>query len=94
METWTQEFVNLHEPGYFEFDKSGLGSFLIGSIHGAMDLRVSDREPLIEFSWLGGAEGNELCGRGIFYFPTPDEGNGTFFIHTGGQSAVSIRRET
>jgi len=94
METWTQEFIDLHEPGFFYFDKSGLGSFLFGTIHGSMDVRVSQREPLLEFSWLGESEGNELCGRGCFSFSSPDEGEGTLYIHTGGQSGVTIHRET
>ena len=57
-------------------------------------MRVSDSEPLLEFSRLGQSEGNELCGRGSFYFSTPREGKGTLFIHTGGQSGVSICRAT
>ena len=94
MENWTQEFVDLQEPGFFEFGKDGLGSFVFGTIRGVVDTRVSDREPRLEFSWLGSSEGNELCGRGGFLFSTPDEGEGILFIHTGGQSGVSIRRET
>ena len=94
METWTQEFVDLQEPGFFEFGEIGLGSFVFGTIRGAIDVRVSLKEPLLEFSWLGSAEGNELCGRGNFFFSTPEEGVGTFFVHSGGQSGVSIRRET
>lgn len=94
MQTWTKEFVDLVEPGFFEFGDDGLGKFVFGTIRGAMDVRVSHREPLLEFSWLGNSEGNELCGRGCFLFPDPDEGQGTIFIHTGGQSDVSIHRET
>ena len=94
METWTQEFVDLEEPGFFEFGEDGLGSFVFGTIRGVIDIRVSHREPLLEFSWLGHSEDNEICGRGTFLFSTPEEGEGTLFIHTGGQSDVSIRRET
>ena len=93
MQTWTKEFVDLVEPGFFEFSEEGLGSFVFGTIQGVMDIRVSHREPRLEFSWLGNSEGNELCGRGNFHFSTPDKGEGTLFIHTGGQSDVSICRE-
>lgn len=94
MQTWTKEFVDLVEPGFFEFTEDCLGRFAFGTIKGAMDVCVSSREPYLEFSWLGEAEGNLLCGRGNFSFSTPDKGEGTLFIHTGGKSNVSIHRET
>lgn len=93
METWSQEYVDKDEPGYFEFDDQGLGSFLFGTIHGVMDCRVAEDEPLLEFSWLGDVEGNQLFGRGYFRLVNPAEGEGVLFIHTGGKSGVSIRRE-
>lgn len=93
METWTQDFVDLEEPGYFEFSEDGLGAFVIGSIKGALDVQVSEKDSLLEYSWLGGSQGHTLSGRGNFLFALPDEGEGTFFIHTGGQSKASIRRQ-
>ncbi|MEZ5570382.1 MAG: hypothetical protein R3E64_00035 [Halioglobus sp.] len=30
METWTQEFIDLLEPGYFEFDASGPAPGAVG----------------------------------------------------------------
>lgn len=93
METWTKEFVDLVEPGFFEFDAGGLGAFVFGTIRGDMDVHVSLRYPELAFSWLGDSEGTQLVGRGHFEFPTPDEGQGTLYIHTGGRSGVSIRRE-
>ena len=93
METWSQDYVDKNEPGYFEFDEHGLGSFLFGTIRGTMDVRRAPDQPLIEFSWLGDVEGKQLFGRGYFNFTNPDEGEGILFIHTGGQSGVTIHRE-
>lgn len=93
MESWTQEFVDLHEPGFFEFDEHGLGSFVFGTISGAMDVRAAEAESMLEFSWLGGSEDKQLLGRGYFIFSDPDEGVGTFYIHTGGESGVAICRD-
>ena len=54
---------------------------------------MAEDEPLMEFSWVGDVEGNQLFGRGYFRLSNPDEGEGVLFIHTGGQSGVSICRE-
>ena len=91
-ENWTQDFVDLVEPGFFEFDSNGLGHFVLGNIIGDLDVRAAENAPFLEFSWLGTAEGKPLCGRGQFHFTLPDHGEGTLFIHTGGQSGLSIRR--
>ena len=93
METWSQDYVDLNEPGYFEFDERGLGSFVFGEFRAEMDVRVSSQEPRLEFSWLGQCRGHELCGRGICTFPTPEDGEGVFFIHCGGQSGMLLQRE-
>jgi len=32
MEMWDQDFVDLIEPGYFQFDEDGLGFFVFGAV--------------------------------------------------------------
>ena len=93
METWPQDYVDLEEPGYFEFTKDGLGEFVFGAVRGWLDVRVSTRVPMLEYSWQGKCEGDDYCGRGIFEFPTPMQGEGHLFIHCGDESAVKIERE-
>ena len=94
MKTWDQDFVDLIEPGYFLFTEDGLGEFLFGAVRGWMDVRVSHRTPLLEYSWQGDDEGEDCCGRGWFEFPTPDNGEGIIFIHCGDDSEITIERET
>ena len=94
METWSEDYVHLNEPGFFKFDESGPGIFVFGEFSANMDVCVSTREPMLEYSWLGKCKGHELSGRGFFHFPTPDEGEGALFIHRGGRSGVRVRRET
>ncbi|WP_203434317.1 hypothetical protein [Nitrosococcus halophilus] len=93
METWPQEYVDLEEPGYFEFTEDK-GEFVFGAMRGWLDVRVSTRVPMLEFTWQGVWERDEYCGRGIFEFPDPDHGEGMFFIHSGDESAVKIERKT
>jgi len=93
MTGWTKEFIDMVEPGHFYFSEDSLGTFVFGNIRGVMDVDISDRISTVEFSWLGGSKGNPLCGRGKFFFPIPGQGEGTFFIHTGGRSSVTIYRE-
>ena len=94
MEMWAQEYVDLVEPGYFQFDEDDSGSFVFGAVTGWVDFRVSQRTPTLEYSWQGVCEGDDLCGRGYFHFETPDEGDGRLFIHCADESGVRIRRET
>jgi hypothetical protein len=94
METWGQDYVDLVEPGYFEFTEDGLGEFVFGAVRGWIDVRVSMRKPFLEYSWQGVSEGDDYCGRGWVEFPTPNNGEGRLFIHCGDESGVKIERET
>jgi hypothetical protein len=93
MSAWPQHHVDLIEPGYFEFDENGLGEFVFGAVKGFLDVRVSHRTPLLEYSWQGVSEGREYCGRGSFVFDTPNKGVGMLFIHCGDESHVIIQRK-
>lgn len=94
MEMWGQDYVDLVEPGYFEFDEENMGQFVFGAVSGWIDARASSRTPLIEYSWQGACEGDDLCGRGWFEFPNPNKGEGMLFIHCGDESGIIIERET
>lgn len=93
MEAWAQDYVDLVEPGYFEFTEDNLGEFVFGALKGWLDVRVSMRRPFLEYSWQGVCEGDDHCGRGWFEFPTPMKGEGRFFIHCGDESGIRIERE-
>jgi hypothetical protein len=57
METWSQDMVDLVQPGFFEFDSEGMGEFAFIALRGWVDVRVSTREPILEYSWQGASEG-------------------------------------
>jgi len=92
METWPQDYVDLEVFGFFEFSEDGLGSFQFGAVRGWLDVRVSSRIPMLEFSWQGEDAGRDCSGRGLFDFPDPDHGEGRLFIHCGEESGVRIER--
>ena len=94
METWDQDYVDLVEPGAFEFERGGQGQFVFGTVSGWLDVRVSAKERLVEFSWQGQSDGDDACGRGWFKFPTANRGEGKLFIHGSDDSGVTIERET
>lgn len=94
MEMWDQDFVDLVEPGYFQFDKDGLGFFVFGAVEGQIDYRASDDGERVEFSWSGNDDGSEKSGRGWFQIQSSRLAKGEFFIHCGDESAVEIEHQT
>ena len=90
MEMWDQDFVDLIEPGYFQFDKDGLGFFVFGAVEGQIDYRIADDGARVEFSWSGNDDGRENSGRGWFQFQSAGSAKGKIFIHCGDESAVNI----
>jgi len=94
MEIWDQEFVDLIEPGYFQFDEDGLGFFVFGAVEGQIDYRASDDGTRVDFSWSGNDDGREKSGRGWFEYPSAGLAKGFFFIHCGDESAVKLERQT
>jgi hypothetical protein len=94
METWGQDFVDLVEPGYFQFDRGGLGFFVFGAVEGQIDYRISGDGKRVEFSWSGNDDGREKSGRGWFQLLSSRLAKGEFFIHCGDESAVEIEHQT
>lgn len=94
MEMWDQEFVDLVEPGYFQFDEDGLGFFVFGAVEGQVDYRMSDDGGRVEFSWSGNDDGRQKSGRGWFQILSSRSAKGEFFIHCGDESAVEIEYQT
>ena len=94
METWDQDFVDLVEPGYFQFREDGLGFFVFGAVEGQMDYRVSEDGERVDFSWAGNDEGSEKSGRGCFRLLSSHAAKGELFIHCGDESGVEIESQT
>lgn len=94
MSAWDQSAVDLVGPGYFLFTEGEDGEFSFCALKGWMECRFSYRTPLVEFTWQGRSEGDDVFGRGKVEFETPDIGYGEIFIHGSEESRFVIERET
>jgi hypothetical protein len=93
MEAWDQEYVNMEAPGYFTFEKDGMGDFQFGLVQGEMDCRVETDggKERIEFSWEGREELDPASGRGWAVFEN-GELRGRIFTHLGDDSTFRAKR--
>ena len=94
LSTWPEKQANLKEAGYFRFLEGRAGEFAFGQYKGSMDVKVSTREPRLEYSWQGEVDGVKRFGRGWLEFDTPDEGEGILFVHDGSEVGIALRRKT
>jgi len=91
MEQWDQDYIDLEEPGYFKFQKNGLGEFVFGTVKGFIDCRYDNNNKgteSVEYSWEGTSEYDPVCGRGGFELTATDQIYGRLFIHNGDDSWV------
>ncbi len=61
MEAWDQEFVDLVEPGYFEFGADGSAEFQFGCVFGTF--RWTQGRAAAEAGWFGNDEMDPASGR-------------------------------
>ena len=92
--SWSAEDLDLVGPAYIEFERSGSGEMQLVAMEATLDHRVSqsDGDWLLEFSWSGFDEGDEVSGRGSARI----EGGllkGELFIHQGDSSTFVAKRE-
>ncbi len=78
------------EPGYVEFGKDNLGSFVFGVVSGYIDCRVtSDKgKERLEFSWEGTSEDGPVSGRCWFQIKVENKICGRIFIHNSDDSWI------
>ena len=91
---WSAEDLDLAGPAFIVFERDGSGEMQLVAIEATLDHRVSQRNGdwLIEFSWSGFDEGDEVSGRGSARI----EGGllkGKLFIHQGDSSTFVAKRE-
>lgn len=93
MDRWDQDFVDLVEPGFIAFDRTG-GELAFGAVTGELDWKVGKRDgaPIVEWTWVGQDEGDEVSGRGWARLVGDDELVGHLFFHMGDDSGFTARR--
>ncbi len=95
MEQWDQEYIDLIEPGYIQFDSEQLGEIRFGTVHGFLDCRFSSKgqPPKVNFSWDGGSEGDPVSGRGWVELTGKNKIYGMLYIHRGDESWFNATKE-
>lgn len=89
MDLWDQDAIDLVGPGFIEFDDDGTGQFGFIAVRGWMDCRPGERDgrDLVEFSWQGYDEGDDVSGRGWAAQAEDGTLEGHLFFHLGDDSA-------
>jgi hypothetical protein len=94
MSGWDQNYVDMEVPGHITFSADRSGSFQFGLVQGQMDCKIDKRQgELIEFTWHGFDEGDELTGRGHAEI-VGGELHGHLCIHLGDDCAFRAVGET
>ncbi|MGW4339856.1 hypothetical protein ACWEK5_44830 [Rhodococcus koreensis] len=89
MDLWDRDAIDLVEPGFIDFADDGTGQFGFIAVRGAMDCRTTerdDRTTVVEFSWDGDDEGDQVSGRGWAALVGDATLEGHLFIHLGDDS--------
>jgi hypothetical protein len=88
MDRWDRDAIDLVEPGFIEFAKDGTGQFGFIAVRGWLDCRTTERDgrTVVEFSWEGEDEGDQVSGRGRATLTDDGTLEGHLFIHLGDYS--------
>ena len=88
MEMCEHDDIDLVEPGFIEFDKNRTGEFGFIAVRGGMDCRVveHDGRTVVEFSWEGHEEGEQVSGRGWAARLDDASLEGRIYMHLGDYS--------
>ncbi len=91
---WSMDDLDLVGPAHIQFERDGSGQLQMLAMEATLDYRVSQREGdwLLEFSWSGFDEGDEVSGRGWARIER-ELLKGELFIHQGDSSTFAAKRE-
>ncbi len=91
---WSPEDLDLVGAAQILFKRDGAGELQMVAIEGTLDYRISHRdgESVLEFSWAGFDQGDEVGGRGTARI---ERGilKGELFVHQGDNATFAARRE-
>ncbi len=88
MGEWDQDYIDLVEPGYIQFDEDDLGEFVFGTVQGFLDCRYQKESVShkVEFSWDGNSDNDPANGRGWAVIEDENKLFGMLYIHCGDES--------
>ncbi|WP_261570637.1 hypothetical protein [Frankia gtarii] len=88
MDLWDEDAIDLVEPGFIEFTEGRAGELGFIAVRGWLDCRSTERDgrPLVEFSWIGDDDGDEVSGRGWAALGEDGTLAGHLYFHQGNDS--------
>jgi len=90
MELWDAEFIDMLEPGYFQFDVDGGGQFVFGAVQGGLDCHYSQSD--VHFTWAGSDDMDEASGDGDAELEEDGTLKGEIRFHLGDESSFTAGR--
>jgi hypothetical protein len=91
MPDYTDDYPDMVEPAYIQFEASGSGAFAFGCVTGGIwGAGVADH---VEFSWTGNEEMDEAGGNGWAELRTDGSLRGEICFDRGDEVAFSARRD-
>lgn len=93
MTVWDEDYFDEEVRAFIEFKDKGRGEFHFGYVHGDMDCRIAERdgEPVVEWTWDGNDEMDEVHGRG-WALLKGTELHGMILFHQGEESGFVARK--
>jgi hypothetical protein len=94
MTMFNDEDLELDGPAFLRFGTKQQGEMRFVALHAWLDYRVITRDglDLLEFSWEGVSEGDQLSGRGWAQLHGDSLGGG-IYIHNGDETGFTAVRE-
>ncbi len=90
MELWDAEFIDMLDPGYFQFDVDGRGQFVFGAVQGGLDCHYSQSD--VHFTWAGSDDMDEASGDGDAELEADGALKGEIRFHLGDESSPADGR--
>jgi hypothetical protein len=87
---WDRDYLDLVEPAYVTFNKSGRGEFAFGVVNATMELEYARR--IVLFTWIGFDEGDEVSGSGSAELDDDGTVEIELSFHNGDDAVLKARR--
>ena len=88
--TWDNDYLDMLEPAFIAFERSGTGEFRFGVVVASLDCSYSQTD--VGFRFHGSDEGTEVWGDGWAEFDGPDFIHGEIAFWNGDETTFKARR--
>ena len=92
MEQWDEDYIDLDGPGVIKFSRGQHGDLKFGAMQAGIDWRLDKGSGVVEFTFHGFDEGDEVSGRGRARFDDDGLLRGRIWFHLGEESDFVARK--